>query len=59
MPVERAHEMMGPFADALCTDQVVITRRAAEIGWTPSRPAALDAMDTLFDEWRQASRSPR
>ncbi|MCK6502160.1 NAD(P)H-binding protein [Myxococcota bacterium] len=54
VPVEQARETMGPFADALCTDQVVVTRRALELGWRPRHPAALEAMGTCYQEWRQA-----
>lgn len=33
LPVEEARARLGPFADALCTDQVVVTKRSAELGW--------------------------
>lgn len=56
VPVEKAREKMGPFADALCADQVVVTKRASEVGWKPTRPHVLEAIDALFAEWRQSRR---
>lgn len=38
LPVEEARASMGPFADALCTDQVVVTKRSAELGWGANHP---------------------
>lgn len=53
---EDARKMMGGLADAICTDQVVVTQRASEVAWKPRRKPALDAMADLFAEWRgQAS----
>lgn len=54
LPLEQARNMMGPFADALCTDQVVVTRRSAELGWKPTHGPALDTMAGCFNEWKEA-----
>lgn len=50
--VEQASQMMGPFAEALCTDQVVVSPRSAELGWRPAKVPVLDAMAGAFAEWR-------
>jgi hypothetical protein len=42
---------MGPLADALAMDQVVITQRAAELGWSPSHPPFVKAAAEAFREW--------
>lgn len=52
IPVEEARKQMGPMADALCLDQVVATRRSAELGWKPKHGSFLDGVRTAFDEWR-------
>lgn len=55
IPIEQARQMMGPFAEALCTHQVVVTRRSADLGWKPARKQPLDAMSDVFAEWRAES----
>ena len=37
-PLAQARQRLGALADALALDQVVVTRRAAELGWKPRRP---------------------
>ncbi len=54
LPLEQARNMMGPFADALCTNQVVVTRRASELGWKPAHGPALETMAACFNEWKEA-----
>jgi len=49
----------APYADALCTDQVVVTTRAVELGWKPSHRSPLDAMDECLAEWRAANQTSR
>jgi nucleoside-diphosphate-sugar epimerase len=36
-PVAEARSVVGPFADAMCLDQKVIAKRAAELGWKPAK----------------------
>jgi nucleoside-diphosphate-sugar epimerase len=55
IPVEQARQMMGPFADAMCADQVVVTKRAREVGWNPAHAPALEAMKACFAEWKGAA----
>ncbi len=55
IPLERARQMMGPFAEALCTYQVVVTKRSAELGWKPAHARALDVTADVFAEWRAES----
>lgn len=57
LPLDQARNMMGPFADALCTDQVVVTRRAPELGWKPAHGPALESMAACFKEWKEAVRA--
>ena len=46
LPVEEARAKMGLAADALCTDQLVVTKRSAELGWRATHPT-LDTDKTL------------
>lgn len=50
--IEQARQTMGPFADAVCTHQVIVSKRSAELGWRPAHTRALDAMAEVFAEWR-------
>lgn len=50
--LEEARRQMGPMADALCLDQLVSTRRSAELGWKPKRASFPDSARAAFDEWR-------
>ena len=55
LPIEQARAKMGAFADALCTDQVVITRRSPELGWRATHPP-LDTnsgVETAVAEWKR------
>lgn len=52
IPLEEARKQMGPMADALCLDQVVATRRSAELEWKPRQGSFLDGVRAAFDEWR-------
>ncbi|HEV8663051.1 MAG TPA: NAD-dependent epimerase/dehydratase family protein [Candidatus Methylomirabilis sp.] len=52
IPLEEARKQMGPVADALCLDQVVVTRRSAELGWKLKQDSFLDGVRPAFDEWR-------
>ncbi len=52
VPLEEARKKMGPLADALATDQVVTTTRAAEVGWKPSRPRFPEAARQAHREWK-------
>jgi nucleoside-diphosphate-sugar epimerase len=52
IPVEEARKAMGPMADALAGDQVVVSRRAAEVGWTPRHPPFAQDAASALKEWR-------
>jgi len=55
LPIEQARAKMGPFADALCTDQVVVTKRSVELGWRPTHPP-LDTdkgVQAAVAEWKR------
>lgn len=51
IPIEEARKSMGPMADALAMDQVVVATRSAELGWKPRRPAFPGAARTALAEW--------
>ncbi len=52
IPLEEARKSMGPMADALAMDQVVVSTRAAEVGWKPLRPRFPEAARDAFREWK-------
>ena len=55
LPIEQARAKMGPFADALCTDQIVITKRSPELGWRATHPT-LDTdsgVKAAVAEWKR------
>jgi nucleoside-diphosphate-sugar epimerase len=46
IPIEKARETIGPFADALALDQRVSGAKAVrELGWQPHRPSVLDELE--------------
>jgi nucleoside-diphosphate-sugar epimerase len=52
IPVEEARKTMGAMADALAMDQVVVSARAAEVGWAPRHPPFVKDAPNAFREWR-------
>jgi nucleoside-diphosphate-sugar epimerase len=52
IPVEEARKTMGPMADALAMDQVVVSARGAEVGWAPRHPPFVADAPNAFREWR-------
>jgi nucleoside-diphosphate-sugar epimerase len=54
LSLEEARQKMGPVADAVVLDQIVLTRRSAEVGWEPRRGPFLDEVGRAFEEWQQA-----
>jgi nucleoside-diphosphate-sugar epimerase len=55
VPIEEARTKMGPMADALALDQVVRSRRARALGWTPSLHSVAGNAARLLEEWRNAN----
>ena len=56
LPVEEARAKMGLAADALCIDQLVVTKRSAELGWRVTHPP-LDTdsgVEAAVAEWKRA-----
>jgi nucleoside-diphosphate-sugar epimerase len=51
--VEEARKTMGPVADALAMDQVVIGPRAAALGWKAVRPRFPEAAKVAYHEWKR------
>lgn len=56
IPLEEARATMGALADALVLDQVVVSTRAAELGWAPEHPPFLESAGEVFREWEEARR---
>jgi nucleoside-diphosphate-sugar epimerase len=54
IPVEEARKTMGPMADALAMDQVVVSARARELGWSPRRGGFSEEAAQTLREWRGA-----
>jgi nucleoside-diphosphate-sugar epimerase len=54
VPLEEARRGLGPFADALTLDQVVESRRTAELGWRPEHPNFLGEVAKVYQEWQSA-----
>jgi nucleoside-diphosphate-sugar epimerase len=52
IPVEEARKTMGPMADALAMDQVVVCARGVEVRWTPRHPPFVRDAPAAFREWR-------
>jgi nucleoside-diphosphate-sugar epimerase len=52
IPLEEARKTMGPMADALAMDQVVVSARGAEVGWAPKHPPFPADAPNAFREWR-------
>jgi nucleoside-diphosphate-sugar epimerase len=52
IPLEEARKTMGPMADALAMDQVVVSARGVEVGWTPRHPPFVDDAPSAFREWK-------
>lgn len=53
LPLEAARAAMGPFADALCLDQVVAAERSSALGWRPSRRILAGGLEEAFEEWKK------
>jgi nucleoside-diphosphate-sugar epimerase len=51
IPLDEARKTMGPMADALAMDQVVVSARAAEVGWNPRHPPFVEDAPAAFREW--------
>jgi len=52
VPAEEARKSYGAAVDALIGDQVVVSSRAAEVGWVPRRPRFPEAAATAWAEWK-------
>jgi nucleoside-diphosphate-sugar epimerase len=52
IPVDEARRQMGPMADALAMDQVVLSTRRPEIGWRPEHPPFVQDAPNAFREFR-------
>jgi nucleoside-diphosphate-sugar epimerase len=52
IPLEEARKTMGPMADALAMDQVVVSTRGVEVGWAPRHPPFPKDAPNAFREWR-------
>jgi nucleoside-diphosphate-sugar epimerase len=55
IPLPEARRNLGPFADALALDQIVVSRRAAELAWRPQHPSFLAEAANAYQEWKAAT----
>jgi len=53
IPLADAMRTLGPFAEAMCVDQWVASRRAQTLGWQP-RPPFVESATEAFAEWQAA-----
>ncbi|HEX7088522.1 MAG TPA: NAD-dependent epimerase/dehydratase family protein [Longimicrobiales bacterium] len=53
IPLAEARALMGEAVDALVLDQAVVTRRAAELGWTPRFASFREGVPTAYREWAE------
>ena len=53
VPLAEARKKMGPYADALALDQVVLSPRARALGWAPTLHSVAGNAARLFEEWRR------
>jgi nucleoside-diphosphate-sugar epimerase len=51
VPVSEARLKMGPVADAMAMDQVVVSKRAVVVGWQPKHPPFVQDAGAAFREW--------
>jgi nucleoside-diphosphate-sugar epimerase len=52
IPLEEARKQLGPMADALAMDQVVVAPRATELGWRPAHGPFSAESARAFREWQ-------
>lgn len=57
--VENARAVLGPFADALCLDQVAESSRARALGWAPVWEPFDASAGAAFAEWEREERGGR
>jgi nucleoside-diphosphate-sugar epimerase len=54
IPLGESRKTLGPFADALALDQLVRSRRAAELGWRPAHPDFLGEAAQAYRDWKSS-----
>jgi len=59
VPPDEARAKMGAYADALALDQIVRSRRARALGWTPTLHSIGGNAARLLHEWRGAREEVR
>ncbi|MEN8375433.1 MAG: NAD-dependent epimerase/dehydratase family protein [Gemmatimonadota bacterium] len=55
LTLEQGRASLAAVADALTMDQVMVTERAAEIGWNPGCGSYLACVERAYGEWREAT----
>jgi nucleoside-diphosphate-sugar epimerase len=53
VPVVTARAKMGPAADAVAMDQVVVTKRSRELGWRALHSSFEESAKAAYEEWRR------
>ncbi|HVR97972.1 MAG TPA: NAD-dependent epimerase/dehydratase family protein [Thermoanaerobaculia bacterium] len=57
VPLEDARQKMGPVADCLVLDQVILSRRNEELGWRPRHASFPEEMANAYKEWKDSHSS--
>ena len=53
VPLPEARKKMGPYAEALALDQIVLSPRARALGWAPTLHSVTGNAARLFEEWKR------
>lgn len=53
--IEEARQKMGPVADAMVLDQIVLSRRSSELGWRPQYRSFPEDARRAYEEWKGAA----
>jgi nucleoside-diphosphate-sugar epimerase len=59
MPLPEARHKLGAMADGLSMDQLILSSRAHEIGWTPVLKSVSRNVPRLYEEWRNGRADAR
>lgn len=52
VPLDEARAKMGPIVDCLTLDQIILSRRHGEVGWSPQRRPFLQEAGRAYEEWK-------
>lgn len=55
MPLKEARKKLDQLADALCLNQMIVSRRATELGWEPRRSSFIAHAKEAYEEWKASA----